>query len=202
MRKALNLLLCSILGLATFAFVALPSYAQTTEDDDYTVTSDDYDYDWDYDWDSDWDSDWDYDWDYGTSYEDADAIAGLLGGGLFALTGIFAFLSIGFGLLMYGYTSFALMTIAKKLNVENGWFAWVPILNAVLLFKMGDQNPWLILLALIPGIGGLIVMVLSVIATMNIAEKRGYDKLLGLLTIIPVANLVVLGVLAWGKKGE
>jgi len=92
------------------------------------------------------------------------------------------------------------MNIAKRLNEENPWYAWIPILNVVLLFRMGDQNPLLILLVLIPGIGALVVGILSIIALMNICEKRGYDKLLGLLALVPVANIVLLGILAWGKK--
>jgi hypothetical protein len=109
-------------------------------------------------------------------------------------------LLLGFG--MYIFTSLALMTIAKRLNYENGWFAWIPILNIVLMLKMGDMNPWLVLLMLIPGLGGLAIAIITIIALMNICEKRGYDKLLGLLSIIPIANLVLIAMLAWGKKKE
>jgi len=69
-----------------------------------------------------------------------------------------------------------------------------------LLFKLGEQNPWLILLSLIPGIGTLVVAILSIIATMKVCEKRGYDKFFGLLMLVPVANLILWGMLAWGKK--
>ena len=93
-----------------------------------------------------------------------------------------------------------LMKTAQKLGAENAWYAWIPILNIVLLFKLGEQNPWLILLMLIPGIGALIVGILAIIGTMKICEKRGYDKLLGLLMLVPIANLILWGMLAWGKK--
>jgi hypothetical protein len=165
-----------MLGVMSLSFVALPSYAQT----------DDWDYEWEYDWDTSYTSD----------IEDVDA---LVGAGL-VFGGIVAVIAAVFGIAMYVYSGLTLMTIAKKLNQEKSWFAWVPILNVILLFKMGDQNPWLLLLTLIPGVGALVVGILSIIALMNICEKRGYDKLLGLLALVPLANIILLGMLAWGKK--
>ena len=114
--------------------------------------------------------------------------------------GVMFFSTIMFSIGMYVFEALALMDLAQKMGEQKKWFAWVPILQIALLLKLGDQNPWLVLIALIPGIGSLIVTILSLIATMKICEKRGYDKLLGLLLIIPIANLVLLGLLAWGKK--
>lgn len=102
-----------------------------------------------------------------------------------------------FSIAMYIYTSLALSKIGEKLNYEKKWFAWVPILSTIMLFELGDQNPMLLFLLLIPGIGGLIVMVLGIIAIMNIAEKRGFDKMLGLLALVPIANVIVIGYVAW-----
>ena len=175
----------------SLSFLALPASAQT-EDDYTTTTVDEYDYDWDYDY--------DYDWDSTLSEEETGVLAGLLGGGAMIFGGVMLVFSIIISLSLYVYTSLALMNIAKKMDQENTWFAWVPILNTVLLFKMGNQNPLLLLLLLIPGIGALIVGIFSIISLMNICEKRGYDKLLGLLALVPLANLILLGVLAWGKK--
>ncbi len=67
-----------------------------------------------------------------------------------------------------------------------------------MLFQLGEQNPWLLLLILIPGIGAIAVAIISVIAYMRISEKLGFDKLLGLLVLVPtIGNLVLLGILAW-----
>lgn len=191
MKRLLNISLCLMLGIMSLSFLALPASAQT-EDDYTTTTVDEYDYDWEYDY--------DYDWDSTLSDEESGVLAGLLGGGAMIFGGIMLVFSIIISLSLYVYASLALMNIAKKMNQENTWFAWVPILNTVLLFKMGDQNPLLLLLLLIPGIGALIVGVFSIISLMNICEKRGYDKLLGLLALVPLANLILIGVLAWGKK--
>lgn len=187
MRKLINLGLCFILAMMSLSFVALPSYAQTDEDFEVTSSDDlDFEYDWDYEWD--------------TTYGDTEDLENLVGAGL-VFGGIALVIGITLSLGMYIFSSLALMNIAKRLNEENPWYAWIPILNVVLLFRMGDQNPLLILLVLIPGIGALVVGILSIIALMNICEKRGYDKLLGLLALVPVANIVLLGILAWGKKG-
>ncbi len=116
---------------------------------------------------------------------------------LLAVGGIFFVIMVLLGLGTYIYKSLAFSKIAEKLNYEKKWFAWVPILNTIMIFELGDQNPMLLFLTLIPGIGGLIVMVFSIIAIMNIAEKRGFDKMLGLLTLVPVANIIVIGYMAW-----
>lgn len=204
MRKLFNITLGVVLGLASYALVAFPTMAQDVAedlpiDDEYTTTSYD-DYDWEYDWDYD---DWDYDWSTDTSESSLDldeGLATILGGMTLLFGGVALIFGITVSLATYVYSSLALMTIANKLGNENGWFAWVPILNTILLFQLGDKNPWLLLIAFIPGIGALIIAILCIIIIMTICEKRGYDKLLGLLSLVPIANLVLIGVLAWGKK--
>ena len=168
----------------------VPSVVSAQED---SVTSD-YDYDWEYDWDSYYD---DYNYDYSTEDVAAAGAAGIFGL-LFAGVGLVISLVVGLG--TYIYMSLALMTIGKKLGYENPWFAWIPILNMIMLLKLGDQNPWLLLLALIPGLGGLALLVIMIIAIMKICEKRGFNKMLGLLMLVPLANYVLLGILAWKDK--
>lgn len=119
-------------------------------------------------------------------------------GVLFTSTLISIYILLGLG--TYIYSSIALMTTAKRLNAPNGWFAWVPILNLVLLFQLGEKNPYLLFLLLIPGIGALAVFIIMIIASMRISEKRGYDSTLGLLALIPVTQYILWGIWAWGKK--
>jgi len=192
--------------LLPLSMVATPVLAQT-ETDTVTTTSDDTTY---------YDDEYDYDtYDYGydeTSYEGGEYdpyFPDMTDGDVSTLGGMFAFLltSVIFIVPMiiisigsYIYCSLALMKIAKRLNHENPWFAWIPVLNSVLLLQLGDQNPMLLLLILIPGVGAVVIAVLTIIALMKICEKRGYDKMLGLLSLIPVANYVLLGILAWGNK--
>ena len=187
MRRFISGAILSLLLLLPLAGITAPVLAQTA--DDYVTTSfEGYNWDTDYDW---------------RSLSDQDLTEATAGAGILAVLfgGVMLFVSIICSLAMYIYMSLTLMKTAQKLGAENAWYAWIPILNGVLLFKLGEQNPWLLLLLLIPGLGALIVGILAILATMKICEKRGYDKLLGLLMLVPIGNLILWGMLAWGKKG-
>lgn len=131
--------------------------------------------------------------------------------GLAEATGIFGALFVGVGLVIsiavtlafYIYSAITLKKTAEILGYGDTWMAWVPIANAVLMLKMGDMNPWLLLIALIPGIGALVLLVIYLIVMANIAEKRGYDKLFTLINLIPtIGSLVYWGIMAWGNKDK
>lgn len=176
--------------------------AQTEDDYQVTIQEDldstyDYDYDYGYDYEDTFES---YsDWDSFSQDLDAQTAAGVASTVLVLLAGVWLFAAV-FGLAVYVYTSLTLMKVGEQLGYENKWFAWIPILNLIMKFQLGDQNPVLLLLLLIPGLGALVVAILNIVATINICEKKGYDKYLGLLELVPVAGLVLWGVLAWGKK--
>jgi hypothetical protein len=119
-----------------------------------------------------------------------DALAVIAGMGM-----LFLILTFTVFLPMYIYFALVLMTIAKKLNVKNAWFAWIPILNVILMFQCAGLNPWLVLLLLVP----VANIVVTVFAYMKIAERRGFEAWLGILIILPLANLIVPGYLAWGE---
>jgi len=112
-------------------------------------------------------------------------------GGIFAAMfgGTFLlFLAIG-----YIYMALALMTIAKKTNTENGWLAWIPIANIILMLNIAKKPIWWIILFLIP----LVNIVIAVMVWMGIAEARQKPSWWGILIIIPVINIIVPGYLAW-----
>lgn len=54
------------------------------------------------------------------------------------------------GLAFYAYFAICLMKIAEKTNTENAWWAWVPLLNIILLIKIAGKPLWWFLLLLIP----------------------------------------------------
>lgn len=100
----------------------------------------------------------------------------------------------------YIYTSFALMTIAKKTNTPNSWLAWIPIGNLFLMTQIAKVPWWvmlLFLLAFIPVIGALIAVGLLIFLYWKISEARNMPGWLGILMIIPVVNLIIIGILAW-----
>jgi hypothetical protein len=113
--------------------------------------------------------------------------AGLAALGALLVVGLF------FGLALYIYMSLALQTIAKKTNTPNGWLAWIPIANLVLMAIIAKRPVWWFLLCLIPVVG----IVFVVIIWMGIAEARKKPNWWGILLIVPIANLIVPGYLAW-----
>lgn len=97
------------------------------------------------------------------------------------------------GLAFYVYTALALQTIATKTNTENGWLAWIPIANIILMLTIAKKPMWWIILCFIP----LANIVVFVILWMGIAEARGKPSWWGILFIVPVVGFIVPGYLAW-----
>jgi hypothetical protein len=98
-----------------------------------------------------------------------------------------------FGLLGYLYITFSVFMIANKTGTDNAWFAFVPILNIILLLQIANKPIWWILLFLIP----LVNIVIAIIVWMGVAEARGKPSWMGILLIIPIVNLIVIGYLAF-----
>jgi hypothetical protein len=111
--------------------------------------------------------------------------------GLFAAmfsTFFLACLAVG-----YVYVALALQTIAQKTNTANGWLAWIPIGNIILMLEIAKKPIWWIILFFIP----LVNLVMSILVWMGIAEARSKPSWWGILLIIPVVNIIVPGYLAW-----
>jgi hypothetical protein len=103
-------------------------------------------------------------------------------------------------ILTYAFFAYCLQLIASKTQVENRWFAWVPILNLILMCDIAQKPRWwaaLFLLSIIPIVGPIITMVISAILWMKIAEKRGRPAWLGILTVLPLVNFFIYGYLAF-----
>lgn len=104
--------------------------------------------------------------------------------------------------ISYVYFALALMTIAKKTNTPNAWLAWIPIANVYLMTQVAELPAWwtlAILLALIPVVGPAVVVVISAYWWWKISERLGKPGWWGILTIIPIVNFVIMGMLAWGN---
>jgi len=119
----------------------------------------------------------------------------------------------------YVYSALALQRIAEREKHEYSWFAWVPFLNTYLLLDIAGLNPLFSILLVLPIIltpfsaipilsffvlitnatAGIAIVVVSTLAYMNLCEKRGLDRMLGLVSLISIGKLVLLGILAWGK---
>lgn len=111
-----------------------------------------------------------------------------------ALVGFFM-IYLMFLLAIYVYTALAVMTIAQKTNTENGWLAWIPIANIVLMCNIAGKPVWWILLCLIP----VVNIVIFILLWMAIAEARNKPSWWGVLLIVPLVGLIVPGYLAWSE---
>ena len=110
------------------------------------------------------------------------------------LAGLWGFMCI-FYILIWAFFSFCIYKIAQKLNVENAWLAWIPIIQVVPLLEVAGKPLWWIILLLIP----LVNIVIAIIIWMGVAERRGKPSWLGILMIIPIANLIIPAYLAFSE---
>jgi hypothetical protein len=120
----------------------------------------------------------------------ADVAAALVAG----FMSVFLFVLIG----VYVYFSLCLFLIAKKLEIPTAWMAWIPILQVSPFLRSAGKPLWWFLLFFIPFVNAVV----SVYLWMCIAGNLGKNKMLGLLMIIPIANFILMGMLAFSKKED
>ncbi len=102
---------------------------------------------------------------------------------------------VGLAALAYVYYSVCLMAIAQKTGTENGWMAWVPILNLLLMVRIAGRPGWWLLLFFIP----LLNIVIAAIVWMDIAVARHKPGWWGILILVPFLNALVPGYLAFSR---
>ncbi len=105
-------------------------------------------------------------------------------------------------ILFYIYSVLCFQFIAQKTNNGPVWLAWIPIANLFLMCKIASIRYWwllLILLSFIPLIGLLINIGFFGFVWYKIALARNKPGWLGILAIIPVANLFIMGYLAFSN---
>ncbi|MDI9639639.1 DUF5684 domain-containing protein [Kamptonema cortianum] len=112
---------------------------------------------------------------------------------------------IGFGMMLvyivvasivFGIPFFV---IATKVKEDPPWFAFIPILNLVLLLKIARKEMWWIILFLIPFVN----LIATIIVMMAVAERTNKPNWWGILMIVPCLNVLVPFILAFtGEYGE
>ena len=81
-------------------------------------------------------------------------------------------------LVFYVVTAYCLMVIAQKTGLDDkAWWAFIPILQVLLVIFIADEEWWWILLLLIP----LVNLVVAAIIFMSMAEARDKPAWMGLL---------------------
>lgn len=99
------------------------------------------------------------------------------------------------GVAAYVWMGLALSTVFRKAR-EKGWKAWVPFLNGFTLLELGGYSGWFILLALIPVLGWIALLVISIMAYYRINVSFGFGA--GMTVLAALLTLVWFSVLAWG----
>ena len=97
----------------------------------------------------------------------------------------------------YVWLALCLYVIAKKTNTENPWMAWIPIANVVLCCQIAGKPWWWIFLFLNPSLIPIVNIVLGIIVMWKICEARGKPGWLGIIMIVPVADLIIPGIVAF-----
>jgi len=97
------------------------------------------------------------------------------------------------GIAGYLYLSVCIFFMAKKTGEDNAWFAFIPILDIVLLLSIADMPLWWLVLCLIP----LVNLVAAAMIWMAVSRAMGKPSLMGLLIFIPIVNLIFVGYLAF-----
>jgi hypothetical protein len=129
-------------------------------------------------------------------------LGSLMGGGLLAAFAAMGLVFMIVVLAFYIYAALALMAIAKKTKTPNGWLAFIPIANIYLMTQMAGISGWwtlAIFAAIIPIIGGLAILAGMIYLWWIIAEKINKPGWWSILMLIPIVNIIILGIMAWGK---
>jgi hypothetical protein len=112
--------------------------------------------------------------------------------------------AVVFALAFYIYFALAWSTIAKKLKYKRPWLAWIPFANLAMILQLGGFGWGWIFLFLIPILGWIVLVVLMIIATWRIFEKRNYPGWFSLSMIIPkigaILYVIIIGFVAWKDK--
>ncbi|UNK69605.1 DUF5684 domain-containing protein [Microbacterium sp. H1-D42] len=113
------------------------------------------------------------------------------------------------GPIMYVVLSLFLMKVFEKAGVQGKWRAWVPVYSSMVLFKLGDMSPWLVLysigasllLSWIPVVGWILplaILALSAMAAWRVGLKLQKEAAWVILYVL--LSPVWLGILAFDRS--
>ena len=132
-----------------------------------------------------------------STYSSADAVvAGGIMGALVSFLMTYAIIVF----VIFILTIIANWVLFKKAG-ENGWKSIIPIYNTVVLFKIAGISPWWVLgylAAIIPVIGGLVVVGITIYAMINLAKAFG--KGAGFTVGLILLNTIFIMILAFGSS--
>lgn len=108
---------------------------------------------------------------------------------------------------IYVYISFAYMRLAQKNKQKNVGLAWIPEFGPIIVaFKAAKMHwwPWLLLSGLIsPFVGQWMLLAFGGIVVYwhwKMFEAIKKPNWWAILLLVPVANVIIVGIAAWGNK--
>lgn len=120
-----------------------------------------------------------------SSQYSGDVPAAAAGGMALFAGGMFIFIML-FVLVIYVAMAISLMKIANRTNTENAWFAWIPILNLILMLQIAKRPMWWLVFFLVP-ILNIAGIVMQFIIWIDIAKRLGKSAVFGVLAaLIPI----------------
>lgn len=103
-------------------------------------------------------------------------------------------------LLFYVWTAIALAAVFRK-SGEESWKAWVPILNVVVVLRLGGLSGWLVLLFIIPIVGWIALII--AVHRINVAFGHGAGMTVLAWFLFPVwATILGFGSARWLGREE
>ena len=139
-------------------------------------------------------------------------IAGVAGsddafaGAIFALILAFLVVFLIVAFVLWLYLSFAYMAIGKKARLSMPGLAWIPGIGPhIIAFQASKMHwwPWLLLIGFVVPIlsilCALVFGVYTVIWNWKMFERIHKPGYWALLCLIPVVNLILIGIAAWSK---
>ncbi len=133
------------------------------------------------------------------------------------VTGTMVLIWLALALFFYFFLGMCLYCIARKLRLRRAWLAWIPVANIHTMVAAAGKPWWwtaLILLTWVsPGLGvflpaaavvflilAVVVLVLFALIWMHICRRLRVNKWLGLLIYVPIAQWVLMAVLAFKRE--
>jgi hypothetical protein len=130
----------------------------------------------------------------------------MMSGGLLALIAAFFVIFLILAIVTYIFMGFAFMAIAKKAKLSTPALAWIPGVGpGIIAYQASKMHwwPWLLIIPMfIPIIGFIPAIVFGVYSiiwmwkTFEAIKKPGWWAIL---LIVPIANIVIICIAAWGK---
>lgn len=108
-----------------------------------------------------------------------------------------SFFAIACWVAVYLFIAFILYRIAKRLGSDKAWWAFVPILNILLMLELAEMSYIWILAFFVP----LLNLVAAVMIWLKILEKLGKPSWHVVLLFVPLVNFIYLVMLAL-ESGE